>query len=217
MSENTTSKQLTLFAEDSLANLTVQPGSAEAQQMTATSGQNISDLLPSSTPLGSLVKMFLESSRPCSTRCYLTWKVRVMKFSRLLFRLVPSMPRIDGNGSFLWPTPTAQEEISSQRLGGALEIYIDRTGKPRRRTSPGRSASMGLGKMAAMGMWPTPTVGDSKGRRTSKRAKELYSAGPTLLEKVWGDRPGGKLNPQWVEWLMGFPIGWTDLEPSETP
>lgn len=23
---------------------------------------------------------------------------------------------------------------------------------------------------------------------------------------------GGYLNPQWVEWLMGWPIGWTDLE-----
>jgi hypothetical protein len=22
----------------------------------------------------------------------------------------------------------------------------------------------------------------------------------------------GQLNPQWVEWLMGLPIGWTDLE-----
>jgi hypothetical protein len=27
---------------------------------------------------------------------------------------------------------------------------------------------------------------------------------------------GGKLNPTWVEWLMGFPLGWTDLEDSET-
>jgi hypothetical protein len=27
----------------------------------------------------------------------------------------------------------------------------------------------------------------------------------------------GSLNPTWVEWLMGFPIGWTDLEDSETP
>lgn len=24
---------------------------------------------------------------------------------------------------------------------------------------------------------------------------------------------GGKLNPDWVEWLMGWPIGWTDLKP----
>lgn len=22
---------------------------------------------------------------------------------------------------------------------------------------------------------------------------------------------GGKLNPMWIEWLMGFPAGWTDL------
>lgn len=22
---------------------------------------------------------------------------------------------------------------------------------------------------------------------------------------------GGQLNPDWVEWLMGFPIGWTDI------
>jgi len=27
----------------------------------------------------------------------------------------------------------------------------------------------------------------------------------------------GALNPTWVEWLMGFPLGWTDLKPSETP
>jgi hypothetical protein len=23
---------------------------------------------------------------------------------------------------------------------------------------------------------------------------------------------GGGLNPEWVEWLMGFPIGWSDLK-----
>lgn len=26
---------------------------------------------------------------------------------------------------------------------------------------------------------------------------------------------GGALNPDWVEWLMGWPIGWTSLEPLE--
>jgi hypothetical protein len=26
-------------------------------------------------------------------------------------------------------------------------------------------------------------------------------------------RDGGQLNPDWVEWLMGWPIGWTDLKP----
>lgn len=28
---------------------------------------------------------------------------------------------------------------------------------------------------------------------------------------------GGQLNPTWVEWLMGFPPGWTDLGLSEMP
>ncbi len=32
-----------------------------------------------------------------------------------------------------------------------------------------------------------------------------------------GEKVGGQLNPTWVEWLMGFPLGWTDLEPLETP
>jgi hypothetical protein len=26
------------------------------------------------------------------------------------------------------------------------------------------------------------------------------------------DQIGGQLNPTWVEWLMGWPIGWTDLK-----
>ncbi len=28
---------------------------------------------------------------------------------------------------------------------------------------------------------------------------------------------GGELNPEWIEVLMGFPIGWTALKASETP
>ena len=31
------------------------------------------------------------------------------------------------------------------------------------------------------------------------------------------DQIGGSLNPTWVEWLMGFPLGWTVLEASATP
>jgi hypothetical protein len=26
---------------------------------------------------------------------------------------------------------------------------------------------------------------------------------------------GGTLNPTWVEWLIGWPLGWTDLKPLE--
>ena len=26
-----------------------------------------------------------------------------------------------------------------------------------------------------------------------------------------GEVVGGQLNPDWVEWLMGLPVGWTDI------
>src|SRR3990167_4726142 len=37
-----------------------------------------------------------------------------------------------------------------------------------------------------------------------------------LGEKVYKIESGGKLNPPFVEWLMGWPIGWTDLKALET-
>jgi hypothetical protein len=57
--------------------------------------------------------------------------------------------------------------------------------------------------MEALKMWPTPNTVDAKG---GTRAGE----GQTQLCHV----VGGSLNPTWVEWLMGFPLGWTALEAS---
>jgi len=53
--------------------------------------------------------------------------------------------------------------------------------------------------------WPTPTAHNAKETNAPSESKRNT---PTLAAQV-----GGKLNPQWVEWLMGWPIGWTDLEP----
>jgi len=38
----------------------------------------------------------------------------------------------------------------------------------------------------------------------------------TEIEEESGNeqpKAGGQLNPTWVEWLMGWPIGWTSMEP----
>lgn len=35
----------------------------------------------------------------------------------------------------------------------------------------------------------------------------------TLTDQEKKELTGGILNPAWVEWLMGWPIGWTDLRP----
>lgn len=56
---------------------------------------------------------------------------------------------------------------------------------------------------------PTPTARDWLSGKASEATMQRNSR--PLSEKV-----GGKLNPQWVEWLMGWPIGWTDLGPLAT-
>ena len=62
-------------------------------------------------------------------------------------------------------------------------------------------------------MWPTPTSRDHKD--TGDCANVPVNA---LLGRAVGpSKAAGSLNPAWVEWLMGFPPGWTDLKPSEMP
>ena len=58
-------------------------------------------------------------------------------------------------------------------------------------------------------MWGTPKAQDSR-HALRDRGKG------NLGEQVSGLHNGGKLNPNWVEWLMGWPIGWTDLKPLGT-
>ena len=58
------------------------------------------------------------------------------------------------------------------------------------------------------GMWGTPKAQDSR-HALRDRGKG------NLGEQVSGLHNGGKLNPLWTEWLMGWPIGWTDLKPLE--
>ena len=56
-----------------------------------------------------------------------------------------------------------------------------------------------------------PTARDWKSSKGKTQTERWRSAGPSLAEVS-----GGSLNPTWVEWLMGFPVGWTDLEDSAT-
>jgi len=137
-------------------------------------------------------------------------------------QLAPSMQKHKGCREIqLLPTPAAQSYGSNQ--GGAAG-----------RVGPVRPS---LETMARHNLWPTPRSADAdKGRRTPEgAAKDLArKPGPDLVTMVMVNTPrttprsareldgvsplgNGGLNPTWVEWLMGFPSGWTALEPSATP
>lgn len=97
----------TLLQGDFLANHSAQPGSDEARAMTVRSGRKCGELLRRRDPLGCVLRMCLESSAWNSTECYLIWNASGTPASHLLFRLVPSAPRLIGSESGYWPTPCA--------------------------------------------------------------------------------------------------------------
>jgi hypothetical protein len=98
----------------------------------------------------------------------------------------------------------------------------------------GVSKTSGDGLATAVKMWPTPTCQDAE-QAGSAKAKHLtlhratqifptpgyndfksgtgYNHGDNKHTPQLRHLSGGQLNPTWVEWLMGWPLGWTDLKP----
>jgi len=56
----------------------------------------------------------------------------------------------------------------------------------------------------AKAMWATPTASVGGPEPKGKTGRKLVT------------QVGGSLNPTWVEWLMGWPLGWTDCDASAT-
>jgi len=93
----------------------------------------------------------------------------------------------------LWPTPVHSEA----RQG----LQIRREGKKGTQTS----------LSTAVLTWPTPRTAGMCGGSGSWN---LLNKNTTVEEaRQMGAGNGGQLNANWVEWLMGWPIGWTDLKP----
>ena len=142
----------------------------------------------------------------------------------------------------MWRTPAAQEPgVSAERLEpidggtpGGMNRHFDK--------ETGRMAQIGLEQQVKLRqMWPTPraakTSSENQESWEARNAKGDVATPPLgLAVKMWatprcfmhkdsqtdrgksnpGEQVGGQLNPDWVEWLMGWPIGWTASAPLET-
>lgn len=96
---------------------------------------------------------------------------------------------ISETDGFYLPTPQAKE---AQRM--------PTNGK--NQSKKGKVFSLSLSQMAKHKLWPTPTA-----RSPTDCPSERARKSPSLDAQV-----GGSLSPTWVEWLMGYPLEWTDLE-----
>ena len=284
-------KQSQYYQADFLASHSVQPGSDEARKMTVTSGLRCLELYRRSDPVGSLVRMLLESSAWSSQKVMLEWKVEMLvssrtrfvmrqhgfnrrtccswnslkvlkgsdtKSSHLLFRLVPSMPRTGETDVQLLPTPTTPRPHDSENTVGKyfpsqkqkdLTYVAAMWPTPTARDHKGANSIEHLTREGsknhtdqlanAVRLWPTQRVGGSKGNSPSGvkhgdlaawvalfptpttrdyKSPDMNPESKRFSQKTeLNSHIGGQLNPTWVEWLMGFPLGWTDLNVSETP
>lgn len=113
---------------------------------------------------------------------------------------LPNLARtITEIGSGLLPTPVASDS------GSASQKRIDQTGHPK-------------AALREAVFWPTPnasqggTTGNWKPVRNSGHTVQLSLAQSVRNLRIQQGKPFGGLNPMWVEWLMGFPLGHTDLD-----
>ena len=87
-----------------------------------------------------------------------------------------------------------------------------RTGQGARWENPDRSRN--LNDQIAF-LFPTPTTGAGLcgGTGNYRQLKALENMGKITPEerRNMAAGNGAQLNPDWVEWLMGFPIGWTEV------
>lgn len=115
---------------------------------------------------------------------------------------------IGGGFAARWPTPTAADHLANE--SERIEEWERR--KEQKRT---KGVNLQFALRHAVQKWPTPTAHMHKEQGSPA---EFTRNTPTLTSAAHGGIPTqpASLNPEWVEWLMGWPIGWTDLRPLGT-
>jgi hypothetical protein len=65
--------------------------------------------------------------------------------------------------------------------------------------------------------FPTPQASDNRdrGNMSNPSVQRRVAIGKQISLSQSVHPTSGQLNPTWVEWLMGWPLGWTDLKPLE--
>jgi hypothetical protein len=126
----------------------------------------------------------------------------------------------------MWPTPRAGNPGSRKPgTGGKVlneEVKKWPTPTSRDHKDTGKAVQEGrvpVNALLGRAVWPTPSacsrVGVTGGGHSglaggSGNRQKLYN----LLGKKEGKKMGSQsLNPDWVEWLMGLPVGWSNVEP----
>ncbi len=216
-SETSEESRATSSQEDFLASHSAAPGSDGARQMTVISGRKCSALSQRQDPLGCLERTLLASSTWNSTLCFLTWKASATPQGRLLFQLAVSMPATGETESGLWLTPSTEDHKSDGPA--AMQAWSEAA-------AVGKRPAETYQRLRNQVLFPTPTSRDHKDGTARSCANVpvngLLGRTVHLMPTPTGNRRdglqshgvnvvSGSLNPNFVEWLMGYPKNWTEV------
>jgi len=225
-----------LSVPDSPANLTVLQENVKRLVMTVISPGNSKESFGRLNPDGSLLRTsrgyaqanldgFLESS--CMT--FPKWGILS---DGVVGELRMSEPGIKENESLLLPTPTVADSKSNGtpsqlnrdtvNLNTVVKVIFS-TPRASDMENPASKRMSGIDHRHQLReevrMFPTPAAEDNRdrGNLSMPSIQRRIKLGKQLGLSMVVDQTSGSLNPRWVEWLMGFPHDWTELEPSEMP
>lgn len=189
----------------SLANLSQSQEKENQRKMTEISGKKLLELSKSPDLLFLLEKMLVELLNSISTPYLRIWKVQTTpKRGALIFQLRASVQDTKDKESGLLRTPTTQDS----RIG------MNNIGGHQHRMKRGSTA------LADQILFPTPTTRDWKDSMyvvpPSRQKESKQTLGQRIAGQNTNTKLGGKLNPNFVEFLMGFPTNWTKIESTES-
>lgn len=179
-----------LSAGVSLASLLVPAENVVGEPISVSSGRKCCESSKSCSPLGYLERTLLTSSEWNSTMRLLTWKTQVTKSGHLIFRLSASAPGTKGNGVSLLPTPDTMPEAPNKSCNRKYPKNLLQAAQDN----------------YVPNLLPTPSALNGHNCGTFQEWGGAWN-------KLRGSPlASGRVNPVWEEWLMGFPIDWTDLD-----
>ena len=214
MSKEINTKQMLLLEDFPASQYQLQESKKEKMTIDSYS-QKCLESLKRLNPDGLLAKMcktlLISQMEQSSEKLLKGWKPKVSKSNVLVFQLVHKVlgTKEKESGSLL-PTPTT-------------DSVSERTKKYKQGGTPLT--------MAVRQMYPTPNATNINTPQPD-RVEQVSSGGFILRKKnkphmTYGARlqdvmhhldknHGGKLNPDFVEFLMGYPHRWTEIEPTES-
>ena len=192
--------ELTSLLEDTRVSLSQQQESEQVKMTPDTSGRGLDSMWTQLDLLTASSRTSKDTSALDSEKSSKTWKALVtQRRGEYSARLKLARP-ISGSGStslvnYSIPTPTVGMEAPNQNAN---------TNGPKNLTEVAQGRWNHL--------WPTPTAHLAKeGGYPAEYTRNTPSLTAVAMKSESKPHSSGYLNPEWVEWLMGVPTGWTDL------